>query len=389
MKRIVLITFLLLLTLVETTLAAPSKVSQEPPPALELVTTSDYQWTGLAISSTGRIFVSFPAWGRHPGFHVGEVIGETVVPLGGIDQSAFRCVESVVSGDRTAVGGRAAAGGVTTPIGMATHGRDTLWILDSGRPDGEAAADGGTFMGAKLVMLDLASNKIVRDYPLGSVCLPDSRMEDVRVDAAKGFAYITDSGHGGIVVLDLTTGDAWRALTDIGEVRANITGIYFQHTGFFSGLSHSNGLELSKDGATLYFSAEGSDVLYKVPTAVLTDASMTVETRQKSIQAINVQNVPSDGMTLRNTCLYMGDLSTEGIWEFDLSETNVAEAGAILNLGIDVRWASALAPGGEDDIYFITSAINYPPEEQPPYELYHMKWLSKKSSRSTNIYDPE
>ena len=78
----------------------------------------------------------------------------------------------------------------------------------------------------------------------------------------------------------------------------------------------------------------------------------------------------------------MGALSSEGIWEFVVDEPNVAEAGAILNLGVDLRWADSFARAADDSLYFTTSALNYPIDKQPPYELYHMVWPEKKNQQN-------
>lgn len=335
-----------------------AKVSQEDPPMLELVATSDYQWKGVAASPAGRIFVSFPTWERHPSYHVGELVKGAVVPFDALEtQATLINVESVVA-DAT----------------------NTLWVLDSARLPGKDVDPSG----AKLFMFDLSSNTLARTYVLPSdVVLSDSRMNDVRVDTARGFAFITDSGHGGIIVLDLNSGDAWRALTDISEVRAVLQGIYFQHTGFFNKLGNSDGLELSADKKNLFFSATGSDILYAVPTDVLIAPGLTVADRKKAIRVVNVKNRPTDGMVLRRAKLYMGNLSDEGVWQFDLEEANTADAGATMNLGVDIRWASSFALAPDGSIYFTTSAINYPVDRQAPYELFRLVWDKTKDAPQT------
>ena len=346
------------LSLLGTAVVASAKsketVSWDAPPTLELVAQSSYQWTGVAVSPSGRIFVCFPTWGNHPDYHVGEILSGEVYPYRDLEnQASFICVQSVVA-DET----------------------NTLWVLDNGKREGAPVDPSG----AKLLMVNLTTNEIVRTYTFpADVVLPDSAMNDVRVDNKRGVAYLTDSGHGGIVVLNLASGASWRALTDIPEVRANLTAIYFP-TGLFTKLANTDGLELSEDRKELYFSSLGSDILYSVPTAALLDETLSVAQRQKQIKAINVQNVPTDGMVRRRDALYMGALSNEGIWEFFPDEPNVMEAGAILNLGKDIRWADSFALASDDSIYFTTSAVNYPVEQQPPYELYRMVWKDQKES---------
>lgn len=338
--------------------AAKASVSWDEPPQLTVVAKSSYQWTGVAVSPSGRLFVCFPSWGNHPDYHVGEILSGEVYPYRDLEEhAAFVCVQSLFA-DAT----------------------NTLWVLDAGKRTKQDKASAEP----RLLMVSLSSNEILRAYNLPpSVALPDSMVTDVRVDNARGVAYITDSGHGGIIVLDLNTGDSWRALTDIPEVRSRLQAIYFP-TGLFSGLADCDGLELSADKKLLYFSSLGGDVLYAVPTAALLDQSLSVAQREKQVKAVNVQNVPTDGMVLREDALYMGALSSEGVWEFFLDEPNVLEAGAILNLGVDIRWADSFALAADNSVYFTTSALNYPVDQQPPYELYHMVWPEKKNQERQN-----
>ena len=64
------------------------------------------------------------------------------------------------------------------------------------------------------------------------------------------------------------------------------------------------------------------------------------------------------------------------------TEAEKAWTGAILNLGKDIRWADSFALASDDSIYFTTSAVNYPVEQQPPYELYRMVWKDQKEPQN-------
>lgn len=108
---------------------------------------------------------------------------------------------------------------------------DRLWILDTGR----AALENGTlttakFGGPKLIGVDLTNNTIFQTILFPStVAYADSYLNDVRFDlrpsvsaAGHGVAYITDSsseGRNGIVIVDLGTGESWRHLENIPQVR--------------------------------------------------------------------------------------------------------------------------------------------------------------------------
>ncbi|MGP1471807.1 MAG: L-dopachrome tautomerase-related protein [Schwartzia sp. (in: firmicutes)] len=322
-------------------------------PTVELVAQSAQRWTGVAVTPMARIFVSYPAGVNRAPFQVAEMVGGVPLPI--LMDAPLVSAESVVADETGA-----------------------LWVLDSGKLPGEAADP----TAAKLCRIDVASGEITRTYPFSSeVVLPDTALSDVRVDPARGFAYLTDSGHGGIIALDLATGEAWRALTDIPEVQANVKSIYFPHTGLFTQLAHSDGLELSKDRAELFFSAMGGDCLYAVKTAALRDRAKSVGERQKDIRWLNINNLPTDGMVLREGTLYMGDLADEGVWAFELGMDNANEAGRILQLKKDVRWADSFALAPDGSIYFTTSATNYPPEQQPPYELCRLVFPQRQAAR--------
>ena len=56
--------------------AACTRTTSEPDSAttgLEEVARSDRQWTGIAVSKTGRIFVNYPRWSDDVPFSVGEL----------------------------------------------------------------------------------------------------------------------------------------------------------------------------------------------------------------------------------------------------------------------------------------------------------------------------
>ena len=338
MKRymILLIGFLILF--------ATSAVSSSSP-RLEKVAESDYQWTGVAISKSGRIFVNYPTWNNHPNFKVAELINNISVPYPNEEENnKFICVQSIQTDD---------AG--------------NLWILDPAKLRGQDI----DVSGAKLFRINLTTNKIEKTFVFPSlVALPKSYLNDVRIDTKRNFAYITDSGLGGIIVLNLTSGESWRALTDIPEVQANLNTINFKSTGKLTRVSQSDGIELSGDGNTLYFSALGGDRLFAISTDVLRNVVLSVSQRQKKIQLLNEKNVPTDGILLKEDKLYMGDLPNETLWVFDLK----VKQGHPLAFSEPIRWADSFALAPDGSIYFTTSEINYPLDQRKPYGLYRLVW---------------
>ena len=222
MKKIIGLMVVLLIALSVPVLAAEH---------LTKVAESDKQWTGVAVSKENRIFVNYPTWNDYPEkYRVAELIEGMPAPYPNeaINQE-FVCVQSVVVDDQ-----------------------NHLWILDSAKLKNHDVAP----TGARLYEVDLSTNELRHVYVFPQdAALPQSYLNDVRIDTQRQMAYLTDSALGGIVLMDLRTGEAWRALTDIPEVKANLQTIDFKSTGPNTHMSQSDGIELSKDNSQLYFTA--------------------------------------------------------------------------------------------------------------------------------------
>jgi len=146
--------------------------------------------------------------------------------------------------------------------------------------------------GPKLIAINLSNNTVYKTYTFPStVHYPDSYMNDVRFDfrpnvtnSTEGVAYIVDSsneGRTGFIMLDLATSTSWRRLTqDISVLRQpNDVPSYFGHPFYFRQKGQPigwqqeglDGIQLSLDGSTMYYSPLTSKTLYSVPTANLLD----------------------------------------------------------------------------------------------------------------------
>jgi hypothetical protein len=151
------------------------------------------QVTGVAVSKSGRIFVNFPDWSDGHTISVAEIVNGQPQPFPneewnrpGTPKDHFVCVQSVYVDES-----------------------DSLWILDPAAPRMKEIVKGGP----KLVKVDLVKNAVVQTIPFGEGVAPKkSYLNDVRVDIKTQTAFITDSGLGAIVIVDLRTGKARRLL---------------------------------------------------------------------------------------------------------------------------------------------------------------------------------
>ncbi|HLY75729.1 MAG TPA: L-dopachrome tautomerase-related protein, partial [Planctomycetota bacterium] len=231
--------------------------------------------TGVTVATFGRIFVSFPRWGDPVPFTVGEVKEGKVVPFPGPEINHLipsRAGETFVSVQSVVV-----------------DAKNRLWALDTG------SVEFGPVLprGAKLVCIDLSTNSVTKwiHFP-PDVALRTSYLNDVRFDLRKGpegTAYITDSSAlaGGIIVVDLASGDSRRRLHDHPSTRAEARFVPFvegrelrrrpkgKATQYLA--VAADGIALGADGRRLYYCPLASRRLYSVDTDALRDESAVEE----------------------------------------------------------------------------------------------------------------
>lgn len=226
----------------------------------QLVAFEAFQAVGVAISPSGRLFVSSPRWHGQHGSSVVELFPGTDKPPRAYPDQAW---------NNWSPGGDAGSAWVCVQA-LHRDGQGRIWALDPGAP-GFLGPEPGA---AKLVRFDLTGDVAGATYVFDQQAAPaGSYLNDVRIDAARGVAYVSDSGLGAIVALDLTTGRAARFLEDHAStkaepgVRLTVGGEPWVDAGGSSPAVHCDGIALSPDGQTLYYQALTSRTLYSVPTA--------------------------------------------------------------------------------------------------------------------------
>ena len=228
------------------------------------------QLTGVAVSRAGRVFVNFPRWSEGVEVSVVEILPDaTTAPFPNEEWNRW---------DDEAV--EAPAEHFVCVQSVTIDSEDTLWILDPAAPNFGGVIEGGP----KLVKVDLAANEVVRVYEFDAETAPEnSYLNDVRVDPKAQRAYITDSGLGSLVVVDLTTADARRVLADHPSTKAEegvVPRIALQewrtHDGEVPQI-HADGIALDPARKRLYYHALTGRHLYSVPTGLLNDFSTPEE----------------------------------------------------------------------------------------------------------------
>jgi sugar lactone lactonase YvrE len=301
-------------------------------PALEEYHYYYDQWPiGLAISSSGRFFVSYTR-GTYS-FTLGEAVNktaETPYPSAELNLPVSQLNTSwngIPFGSNNSTGLISVQALYITPEN--SRRPETLWVVDTGRPtvldgNGMPSMPYAQPGGPKILGINLGNDSVYATYTFpASVHFPDSYMNDIRFDlrpnltsSGAGIAYIVDSsdeGRPGFIMLDLGTGESWRRLTQHPSVlRVDRDVPSYQGMPFYQrsigtpiqtlreGL---DGIQVSPDGERVYYSALTSTYLYSVPTKNL--RSRVSDDPLAEIEAAN--NVTNHGQRGGNANGFEGD----------------------------------------------------------------------------------
>lgn len=337
----------------------------EAPALTEVFTDANFQLTGVTISKSGRLFVNYPRWSDHYVNAVVEIQKDrTVKPYpdepwnrwSGKAADAgkqFVCVQSVVVDDN-----------------------EVLWVVDSGAP----LMGPAMVAGAKLVSIALKGNQVSHIYTFGpDVIKPNSYLNDVRIDNPRHIAYMTDSGEGGIVVVDLASGKAHRALDGHASVMAQEgTTLTIDGKKLLNGDGkppkiNSDGIALSPDREYLYYQALTGKTLYRVKTAALRDAKGT-----KAAAAVEkvADTFPVDGLWMdKQGNVYLSGLEQKAV-------VRMTPDKKIESVVTDARleWPDTFTQAADGTMYITASHINESPRfnsgtevRKLPYGVFKFK----------------
>jgi len=333
----------------------------QPPPAalpaanpvgtLEVVATfAGPMPTGVAVSKAGRVFVNYPRWGDAVTFTVAEVKGNVATAYPDAAVSVYdkaRPAETLVSVQSVVV-----------------DSADRLWMLDTGSVEFGPIIPGG----AKLVGVDLATNKVVKSIPVpADVALPTTYLNDVRFDLTRGkagVAYVTDSsteGPNAIVVIDLDTGKCRRRLHDHPSTKADKDFLplvegqpLLQRKPGQPAKSMSfgaDGIAISADGKHLYYCPLSSRKLYRVSTdALVADG----EIDPKAVEDLGTRPFASDGLESdAQGRLYLTDYEHNAILRRNAD-------GSYDTVVCDPRvlWPDTLAVAADGYLYFTANQLH-------------------------------
>ena len=337
---------------------ASYQMSQAEQSALVEVARSDRQWTGIAVARDGRIFVNYPRWSENVPFSVGELKPDgSVAPYpdttlntwepGSDPAERFVCVQSVVV-DRDGY----------------------LWILDPANPRFQGVVPGGP----KLAKVDLATNRIIQTIRFAApVIEPNSYLNDVRIDPRRQVAYLTDSGAGAIIVVDLAAGTSRRLLaghpsTQAEEITLTIGGKPWLRPDGSAPRVHADGIALDPAADTLYYQALTGRTLYRIETRWLRDPHQTERELADKVETLGKTGA-ADGL----------EFGADGRVYISALEENAIKAvvpggtAEIVVQSPELAWPDSFAFGPDGSLYVTTSQINRGPKPPEPYKIFKLE----------------
>jgi len=239
--------------------------------------------SGIAVSNDNRVFLGFPRHAdNHKSFALAELINGKAVP--------FPDAAYVYPSDKPLTDW------LVSPHGLYMDKNDVLWVLDDGKRAGEKVIPVGA---AKVVGLDIKTRKVLYNLVIPKPILSDdAHYNDLRVDlthGSKGTVYIANSGFGeyySLLVIDIASGKTREVLVNhystspesgfMAFLEGKPLSYDFKEQSFPSG--GADGLALSPDSKTLYWTAISGRRMYSLPTALLSDATRSNQELMDSVK---------------------------------------------------------------------------------------------------------
>ncbi|NIG20067.1 hypothetical protein F3J37_15430 [Pantoea sp. Al-1710] len=336
---------------------------------LEQVATSPRVWNGITVSHDNRLFASLTQ-SEGAGLQLAEVINNQLKAFPDESWNQWNANDPEHH---------------FYHVNALRIGPDgNLWVMDSGNK-GIGTGDQAVPGGAKLVHISLATGKVLNSYVFKAPTLqPTSYLDDVRFNG--DFAYITDPGAVGLVVLNLKSGKSWRVL-DNHPLSIDHQPIYADGKKLIlrDGREKRVGLdqlEVSPDGKWLYYQAIPGP-LARIETRYLNDSALSAAEVAK--HAEKVRETWSTGGTAIDAegNIYASDINTRSIKRIapDGKVTTVVQDPRLV--WIDAMWVSDGAlwmPSGQINRTPATTG-GKPSTVEYPVKLYRLPLPIKPSPR--------
>jgi sugar lactone lactonase YvrE len=318
--------------------SSEAKASGKIGPSLETVKTfgDDFRLVGIGVSAKGRVFATAPSSNVRSRFSMVEVDPKTgaVTPY---PDAAWNNFSEQGNGKSEWVSVQA----------LWVDKSDHLWALDSSLSKVDQDR-----LPPKLVEFDLSTNRVIRQYDFKGVVSAKDSLNDVRVDTLHDYAYLTNAGSkGSLVVLDLKSGEARQVLVGDRSTFADPS----QHLMIGNEVAlrpdgsvrttQADGIALSPDAQWLYFRPLTDHNYWRVPTSALRDAKLSEVDLAKKVEYLG-SSVLSGGLIMDGGTLYAGDLEHRTVVALTLAPDRKLRSKILVSNPSKLSWADGFAISG-------------------------------------------
>ncbi len=270
---------------------------------LEVFAESEFPMNGIAISKSGRKFVSMPQWlDDKTSYSVAEITENgTIKPFPGGNWNTFNPTNKLTS--------------FINVNSVFIDDENYLWVVDYAAPYFGEIVKGGQ----KVVKINLDTNSVERVYTFNDKILPNhAKLNDIRVDTRTQKAFISEFGVGALIVLDLKTGKSRRVLDQHYSTKAHPDVVsYFLGSPFRTNKLQVNDIELSNNGAYLFYQPTGGPILYRIKTKDLIDNTLTEREISQKVEVFS-KSTTVGGVTIdKKDNVYLGAVETNSIIRID------------------------------------------------------------------------
>ena len=320
-------------------LAAGPAAAQDPAkvgPPLEVVKAfgDDFRLVGIGVSAKGRVFATAPSSNVRSRFSMVEVEPKTgaVTPY---PDAAWNSFSEQGDGKSEWISVQA----------LWVDKADRLWALDSSLPKVDQKR-----LPPKLVEFDLSTNQPIRQYDFKGIVSATDSLNDLRIDTEHNYAYLTNAGNkGSLVVLDLKTGAARQVLVDDRSTFADP----HQHLMIGNEIAlrpdgsvltiQADGIALSPDAQWLYYRPLTDHNYWRVPTSALRDAGLSDADLAGKVEYLG-SSVLSGGLIMDGSgTLYGGDLEHSTVVALTMTPDKKLSSKVFVSDPAKLSWADGFA----------------------------------------------
>jgi sugar lactone lactonase YvrE len=335
----VIISIIISIIVLAAALPASAQNASRVGPPLETVKTfgDDFRLVGIGVSAEGRVFATAPSSQVRSRDSMVEVDPKTGAVTSYPD-AAWNNFSEHGDGKSEWISVQA----------LWVDKRDHLWALDSSLPKVDQAR-----LPPKLVEFDLATNRVIRQYDFNGVVSAQDSLNDVRIDTVHDFAYLTNAGSkGSLVVLDLKSGQARQVLVGDRSTFADPK----QHLMIGNEVAlrpdgsvvaiQADGIALSPDAQWLYYRPLTDHNYWRAPTDALRDAKLSGAELAAKVEYLG-SSVLSGGLIMdADGTLYGGDLEHSTVVSFTLAPDHKLSSKVFVSDPSKLSWADGFAISG-------------------------------------------